>query len=217
MPPESEPVRTKQFAQGFFVTTLRLLRHIPNQVFKRGWLSAGFERVRSIRMVEPSTANESINQAAQIDGLAAPAAEERWETLEEGKAKILHRPGEAFYNPAQVHAPQSDIEHPDMCAKLLHGNILQSMCGLPDAYDCRRFKTGISPSPLSANLENCSKRSVKKRLVLPQFSWLYFHFIFFITNSRQSFSPANIHLVPLCHYMCGSKEAIMHATNARAL
>ncbi len=28
--------------------------------------------------------------------------EEKWETLIEGKAKILHRPGEAFYNPAQV-------------------------------------------------------------------------------------------------------------------
>ncbi len=28
--------------------------------------------------------------------------EEKWETLVEGKAKILHKPGEAFYNPAQV-------------------------------------------------------------------------------------------------------------------
>ena len=28
--------------------------------------------------------------------------EEKWETLIEGKAKILHKPGEAFYNPAQV-------------------------------------------------------------------------------------------------------------------
>ena len=33
--------------------------------------------------------------------------EEKWETLVEGKAKILHKPGEAFYNPAQVaqHTP----------------------------------------------------------------------------------------------------------------
>ncbi len=36
------------------------------------------------------------------------APEEKWETLIEGKAKILHRPGEAFYNPAQV-ARQTQI------------------------------------------------------------------------------------------------------------
>ena len=36
---------------------------------------------------------------------ATAAQEEKWETLVEGKAKILHKPGEAFYNPAQVNFP----------------------------------------------------------------------------------------------------------------
>ena len=39
-----------------------------------------------------------MSEAAGTGGL-----EEKWEILTEGKAKVLHKPGEAFYNPAQVH------------------------------------------------------------------------------------------------------------------
>jgi hypothetical protein len=39
---------------------------------------------------------------AAAAGASGGEAAVEWATLEEGKAKVLHRPGEAFYNPAQV-------------------------------------------------------------------------------------------------------------------
>jgi hypothetical protein len=91
-----------------FSTTLvvSLLRSSPRQVLRRGYLFPGIERACNIRRMSepvPDSANTSIDAGSAKPGSdPASAAEVRWETLEEGKAKVLHRPGEAFYNPAQV-------------------------------------------------------------------------------------------------------------------
>ena len=61
------------------------------------------------------------------------AKEEKWETLIEGKAKILHKPGEAFYNPAQV--------------MLFIFDIVFLKVSVRDRWFASRCKTGICQLP----------------------------------------------------------------------
>ncbi len=57
---------------------------------------AAFATRLRFRFISFSTMTETVAETVK------DVPEEKWETLIEGKAKILHRPGEAFYNPAQV-------------------------------------------------------------------------------------------------------------------
>ena len=103
MPPSCISRRYRRRAHGWLLwpaAGIALHVRILN-IFTAGFTAIAVRRTFLKRFIGSSKYLAIMSETAN----ATAAQEEKWETLVEGKAKILHKPGEAFYNPAQVNFP----------------------------------------------------------------------------------------------------------------